>query len=324
MTIETMSLESSMEVTNHTTSHVGRRVSHPAKTTKQTKLKIATAQELARITPWAQLSHKKYLLETKELDGLIPDRIWANLEEFGICLIRLLNYSVEESVLQNVVKLIGFPSNDQNDYTGTIKNINPSIQGRSNSGDTSSELGFHVDGTQELIQPALLAFQYVRGAKLGANSRFVDMAGILSDLTDESRNDILSTLARGDAATFSKLGQHYVGPIFSLSATGSLMCRIRFDSVVTVHEDCRDAFELLKESIESSYYPSMYLPKDGDIVVFDNWRVMHARDEIYGDKQRHHRRVWIAVPRHEHQIAYQLGIRPFPSDIASRVSLMNR
>jgi hypothetical protein len=287
------------------------------------RLKIATPQELARITPWAQLGHRKYLIEAKELDGLIPDRIWENLEEFGICLIRLLNYPPVEHVLENVIKLIGFPADEQNDYSGPIKNINPSIEGRQNSGDTTSELGFHVDGTQDSIQPSILAFQYVRGARLGANSKFADMAAILSDFDPSTRTEILTSLARHDAARFSKLGQQYTGPIFSFSSIGSLICRIRFDSVITVREECRKAFNLLKDRFESTYYPSMFLPRDGDIVVFDNWRVMHARDEVHGDAQRHHRRVWIAVPRYEHQIAYQLGIRPIPAEVAVHIRTAN-
>lgn len=291
---------------------------------RRSKLKIATPQELAHITPWVQLGHKKYLLEARELDALIPDRIWEKIEEYGICLIRLLTYPPVESVLENVVKLIGFPAGEQNDYSGSIKDINPSIQGRANSGDTTSELGFHVDGTQDAVQPSILAFQYVRGAKFGANSRFADMAGVLSDFDEATRNEIVYTLARRDAARFSKLGDTYSGPIFSFSSTGSLMCRIRFDSVITVHDDCRNAFNLLRERFESTYYPSMFLPRDGDVVVFDNWRVMHARDEIYGEVQRHHRRVWIAVPRHEHQIAYQLGIRPISFDMAVRIRDANR
>ncbi|HYX71578.1 MAG TPA: TauD/TfdA family dioxygenase [Nitrososphaera sp.] len=282
-------------------------------------LKIATEQERARITPWAQLGHKKYLVKTESIDGLLPDRIWENLEQYGICLIRLVAYPPEETVLENIVKLIGFPAEEQNDYSGPIKDINPAAEGRANSGDTTSELGFHVDGTQDPHQPALLAFQYVRGAKLGANSRFADAAGILADFDESERNEILTTLARSDAAKFSKLGIDYYGPIFSYSPTGALMCRIRFDSVITVHDECRKAFDLLKERFESSQYPSMYLPESGDVVVFDNWRIMHARDEIEGPIQRHHRRVWIALPRHEHQIANQLGIRPVPIDIAAKI-----
>jgi hypothetical protein len=274
-------------------------------------------------TPWAQLGHKKYLVETESIDGLVPDRIWENLEQYGICLIRLVAYPPEETVLENIVKLIGFPAEEQNDYKGAIKDINPAAEGRANSGDTTSELGFHVDGTQDPDQPALLAFQYVRGAKLGANSRFADAAGILAEFDDPLRNEILTTLARSDAARFSKIEMDYEGPIFSFSPTGALMCRIRFDSVITVHEECREAFNLLKERFESTQYPSMYLPKAGDVVVFDNWRIMHARDEIHGPIQRHHRRVWIAVPRHEHQITYQLGIRPISRDIAAKIEEAN-
>src|SRR5690348_13868299 len=221
-------------------------------------------------------------------------------------------------------KLIGFPADEQNDYSGPIKNINPSIEGRQNSGETTSELGFHVDGTQDSIQPSILAFQYVRGARLGANSKFADMAAVLSDFDPVTRTEVLTSLARHDAARFSKLGQQYTGPIFSFSSTGSLMCRIRFDSVITVHQECRNAFNLLKDRLESTYYPSMFLPRDGDIVVFDNWRVMHARDEIHGEVQRHHRRVWVAVPRHEHQISYQLGVRPISNEVASLIRRANR
>jgi len=288
------------------------------------QFKIATPHELARITPWAQLGHKRYLIEAKELDGLIPDRIWEKIEEYGICLIRLLNYPPVEHVLENVIKLIGFPADEQNDYSGPVKNINPSSEGRQNSGETTSELGFHVDGTQDSIQPSILAFQYVRGARLGANSKFADMAAVLSDFDPVTRTKVLTSLARHDAARFSKLGQQYTGPIFSFSSTGSLMCRIRFDSVITVHEECRNAFNLLKDRLESTYYPSMFLPRDGDIVVFDNWRVMHARDEVHGELQRHHRRVWVALPRHEHQIAYQLGIRPIPNEVAALIRKTNR
>lgn len=293
------------------------------KAIRQSNLKIATAQELAHVTPWAQLAHEKYLVETKEIDAFVPTRVWQNLEEYGICLIRFHNYPPGQEVLENIVKLIGFPAGEQNDFSGAIKDINPAAEGRSNSGDTTSELGFHVDGTQDPVQPALLAFQYVRGAKLGANSRFADAAGVLADFAETDRNAILTTLARSDAATFSKLNIHYTGPIFSYSATNNLMCRVRFDSVISVHEECREAFELLRQKFESSYYPSMYLPMDGDIVVFDNWRVMHARDEIYGEIQRHHRRVWIELPRHEHQVSYQLGIRPVSDDVAARIREAN-
>lgn len=101
------------------------------------------------------------------------------------------------------------------------------------------------------------------------------------------------------------------------------MCRIRFDSVITVHKECREASDILKKRFEDAQNESMFLPKEGDIVVFDNWRIMHARDEIYGPIQRHHRRVWVALPRREHQTTYQLGIRPIPIEIAAKIKQAN-
>lgn len=48
--------------------------------------KIATDVERAHITPWTQLGHKEFLVETESIDSLVPDRIWRNLERYGICL----------------------------------------------------------------------------------------------------------------------------------------------------------------------------------------------------------------------------------------------
>lgn len=317
------SLSEADTIVRSTAEEIGTNVA--AKAINKSMLKVATEQERERIIPWVQLGHEAFLITEEKLGGLASERIWQNLERYGICQIRLLAHEPETNVLESVIKVIGFPAEDQNDHKGSpIKDIRPDAEGRPNSGDTTSELGFHVDGTQDSDQPAILGFQYVTGSTLGSHSRFADAAGILDDFDEDTRNEILTTLARSDAATFSKIDMDYTGPIFSYSPTGSLMCRIRFDSVINVHEDCRRAFELLKEKFENNYYSSMFLPTDGDIVVFDNWRVMHARDEIYGTRQRHHRRVWIALPRHEHQIKYKLGIRPISKDIAARIVEANK
>lgn len=136
---------------------------------------------------------------------------------------------------------------------------------------------------------------------------------------------ILLTLARSDAATFSKLEESHTGPIFYYSPTGSLTCRIRFDSVIDVHPDCRIAFDRLKERFEDQRYSAMFLPNRGDVVVFDNWRVMHARDEIRGlAHTRHHRRVWIEFPRREHQVDYRMGIRPILPEVEAEIRRCNQ
>jgi hypothetical protein len=35
------------------------------------------------------------------------------------------------------------------------------------------------------------------------------------------------------------------------------------------------------------------LPADGDLLVFDNWRMLHARDS-YRDRERHLTRYWVS------------------------------
>jgi len=286
---------------------------------------VATELERAKITPWTFLRSSSMLVEEEQLSANTFRRVWEKLEQYGLCLIRLHGYNPETHVIEVILNHIGFPSNSQNDFSGAIKDIRPSPEGRLNSGNTSSELGFHVDGTQDPKQPAFLAFQYVEGAMLGAESRFADMAGILATFGEAERNEILLTLARSDAATFSKLEESHTSPIFYYSLTGSLMCRIRFDSVIDVHPDCRSAFDRLKARFEDQRYSAMFLPNRGDVVVFDNWRVMHARDEIQGlAHTRHHRRVWIEFPRREHQVDYRMGIRPIPPEVEAEIRRNNQ
>lgn len=191
------------------------------------------------------------------------------------------------------------------------------------TGNSNGDLGFHVDGTQHLGQPPVLLFQYATGATLGAYSRFADSARIIQDLPLESRSRVLTNLSRSDAATFKKGAGYYVGPIFSFSTTDSLMCRIRFDDVINVHAACREDFELLMNEFQDPYYSIVFQPRDGDVVVFDNWRVMHARTEVYGTRDRHHRRVWFSNLKLEHQSKYYLGIRPISRKLAAQIQMLN-
>lgn len=97
------------------------------------------------------------------------------------------------------------------------------------------------------------------------------------------------------------------------------MCRIRFDDVIAVNSKCRDDFELLRKAFDDPYYAIVFQPRDGDVIVFDNWRVMHARTEVHGTRDRHHRRVWFANLKLEHQTKYYLGIRPISRQVAAQI-----
>jgi len=284
---------------------------------------IAPDLDLARIQLWAQLPQEEFLIKEEKLGGLVQEKILRNLERFGIGLIRPVGLETSIHVVENLITMIGTPTQSQNEYEGTIKDIRPKEGIDPNTGDSKGDLGFHVDGTQQVEQPAVLLFQYATGATLGANSKFADAAKIIRDIPEVRRNTLLVNLARKDAATFTKRGARHQGPILSFSETNALVCRIRFDDVISLNPECQEDFELLKEKFSDPYYPTVFQPLDGDVVIFDNWRLMHARDEVYGTRQRHHRRVWFANLKLEHQAKYQLGIRPFPRQVAAAIEKQN-
>jgi len=285
---------------------------------------IATQEERARIDFWASgFPHQRFLVQEEKIGDLAQTRILDNLERYGISLVRPVGLASNRELVESVIPMIGTPTEWQNGAQGAIKDIRPRSNIDPNSGDSRGDLGFHVDGTQHFDQPPVLLFQYATGATIGAYSRFADAARIIHDIPRERRFAVLSNLARSDAAHFRKGNRHYVGPIFSFSPTDSLMCRIRFDDVISVNRRCREDFQLLREMFADPYYSIVFQPREGDIVLFDNWRVLHARTEVYGTRDRHHRRVWFANLKLEHQPKYNLGIRPIPRELAAKIQRMN-
>jgi hypothetical protein len=280
---------------------------------------VTTDLDRARIQPWVQLPNEEFLVEEERLADLAQSRILNKLERFGICQIRLLGHPASRELVESVIEMIGTPTEWQNEARGRIKDIRPQPNITPNTGDSRGDLGFHVDGTQTEIQPAALLFQYATGATLGAHSKFADVARIIRDIPESRRWQVISNLASRDAASFTKGDRTYQGSIFSYSATDALMCRIRFDQVISIKPEFKEDFELLREKFNDSYYPTVFQPRDGDIVVFDNWRVLHARTEVYGTRERHHRRVWFQNLKLEHQKHYLLGIRPIPIAVAAEI-----
>jgi alpha-ketoglutarate-dependent taurine dioxygenase len=284
---------------------------------------VAPDIDVARIRLWAQLPQEEFIVKEEKLGSLAQERILQNLERFGICLIRPIGHEANIPVVQNLITMIGVATDWQNEAKGPIKDIRPKEGIDPNTGDSKGDLGFHVDGTQQVEQPPILLFQYATGATLGANSRFADAAKIIRDIPEPRRTDIFLNLSQPDAAVFTKGRGHYEGPIISVSATNAVKCRIRFDEVISVKAACREDFELLKSKFNDPFYPTVFQPLDGDVVVFDNWRVMHTRDEVYGTRQRHHRRVWFANLKLEHQAKYYLGIRPVPPTVLADIQRIN-
>jgi alpha-ketoglutarate-dependent taurine dioxygenase/molybdopterin converting factor small subunit len=291
---------------------------------RETNRDLISDLERARIHPWqGSLHHEDFLIECQGINDIEQRSILKNIERYGICQIRLQNQPPEDYVVESLYKLMGQPADRQNDFEGIVKNLLPTPGIEANTGSSAGDLGFHVDGTQADLQPALLVFQYVATANLGGNSRFADTAKVLLDIEPEQSEQLLINLARKDAAAFSKKGMEHVGPVFSFPDGYSLACRVRYDSVLTINPDCENNFQLLKSRFDDPKYQALFKPRPGDVIVFDNWRIMHARDEIYSQVQRHHRRVWLNFLRQELQSRYFLGIRPVSDGVKARIKEAN-
>jgi alpha-ketoglutarate-dependent taurine dioxygenase len=279
---------------------------------------------MSHIEPWgADLNPDDITRHTNDVDDILAKDILDDLEKRGICHVRITAQSPEQYVIRAFSKSIGPLTKSQNDFNGEIKLIEPKVGGQANSGDTAADLGLHVDGTQHEVTPAVLVFHYITGAKVGANSVFVDTTKALLDIEEERRHQILINLARPDAATFSKKGMAHTCPLFYFSPTGSLVCRLRFDEVIQVHPACKDDFDFLKERFNDPQYAMEFRPREGDIVAFDNWRVMHARDEVFGLHVRRHWRAWISGLKPSLLPRYYLGVRPVTTKIAAEIEAAN-
>lgn len=279
-----------------------------------------TPLDREKITPWTTfVDHHDFRIERQQIGNIETEDSLRLLQRYGICQLRLSGQAPDEATLRAYFEPIGSAMDKQNNSQGDVKDIKPTPLAEPITGDSSGDLGFHVDGTQTPDQPALLAFQYVEPADLKGDSRFIDMAAILLQLPDDVRENILVDLARPDAAIFEKDGNSLTSPIFHMPDGESVACRMRIDGVISVNPACRESYEILREALLDERNGVKFKPQKGDIIVFDNWRVLHARDAVLGNNQRHHRRVWMDALLEHHQAHFKLGIRPVSARVKARI-----
>ena len=281
-----------------------------------------------RVRLWdASLRERDFIVDETRLGDIAIKHVLTKVEEYGICLLRLAAEVGQPHVLKSLEKAIGPACKEQNDWDkDTIKPIEPKASGNKGSGDTTSDLGFHVDGTQHQETPAFLLFQYLQEASVGAESVFVDMTQALMRLTEQERNAIVVNLSRKDAARFKKVSKvepngyrTFEGPIFKVVRGEVVAIRIRFDEIIKVHKDCEADFEKLRSVVCDENLILRFRPRENDIVIFDNWRLLHARDEVYGNLQRRHNRMWLKDYRENLKADRTHGIRVFDSPILSAI-----
>ena len=276
------------------------------------------------IIPWVRLDPRDRLLELSKLGDEEETRILVNLQKYGICQIRWSGAEPTDGQMQALEMGIGKATSTQNDFVGKIKAIIPKEEVTPNTGDSSQALGFHVDGTQHEKTPAILVFQYHVGPQYGGYSTFVDMAYVLSTFTYDELAYVLRMLSRHDCAKFSKKGMEFSGPMITpVCDDRSVACRFRFDDVVIVNPACEQAFKMVADVVNSIEDVLTFKPREGDMVIFDNWRLVHGRGLIQGRHNRHHNRMWIENLRFPRNTEYTLGIRPLDVELVAEIKRNN-
>lgn len=290
----------------------GRALTRPSRENQMPDIQTPKQQlEIERIRPWLTLNERDFLVTTEQLREPELRQIRQLVEWYGIALIRIHGQAADTAVVEALARSFGSPTETQNDFEGGLKDIRPTQKvTTANTGDSARELGPHVDGTQHDRQPDLLIFQYVRGPDYGGHSTFWDLAQVFHELSTDKLNQLVSALAHPTAGLFEKKGMRYEGPLVRLNAHNGLVLRERFDEVIKLHPDVQPWHDYLSTRLKQRALE--FTPVRGDIVIFDNGRLLHGRGPIGGEDVRHHRRMWIESLHPELHSEIKLGVRPIP------------
>jgi alpha-ketoglutarate-dependent taurine dioxygenase len=144
----------------------------------------------------------------------------------------------------------------------------------------------------------------------------------LSDIVVAHGSSEIISLANKFAGTFNKKNMTYEGPILKYydKPKEHSGFRIRLDEVLELNEVSKSSFEMIRNYIQTKKYDFNFKPREGDIVVFDNRRLVHARDGIIGKWQRSHNRGWIKELSGTAKKEINLGIR----STSTLLSLINQ
>ena len=302
----------------------------------------------ARITPWTNdLREDQFILNCAKLDSDAVERSKSLLERYGVCVIRrsgagfttnrpaIADGPTESGALDPNIALLqemlGPASGEQSEASGSTSKLivtNPSSDEL--AGNFPGTLNPHADGTHLPTQPPIVILQYLITADVGGALRFVDVAGLLHDLfikDAEATWEMVRALQRFNAVSVTKplpdgTSVTNEAPFLfrtAYAAVNSLGCRGRFDSKVEAHSEVRPHFEKLRTMVAEDKFRVSFMPQPGDVVLLDNWRVLHGRGHYSTVGPRAHRRAWIESLYPTVHGRMMLGIRPLAAWVQEEV-----
>jgi alpha-ketoglutarate-dependent taurine dioxygenase len=177
-------------------------------------------------------------------------------------------------------------------------------------GTSSEEFLPHTDGSYlhglvrdagtylELSPPKMLVLQCAQNASVGGSSVLIDAQRVYRDLA-MAHPRYLEALSRKGCVTYCRDDQIALNcAVFETLEDGMIMLRFRYDSAAYVADWALDAFHALQTDYfaNPSYQSHLKLAK-GQIVLIDNYRMLHGRDAFSNgptEQKRSLHRLWLA------------------------------
>jgi len=153
----------------------------------------------------------------------------------------------------------------------------------------------------QLLPPKMLALQCWQSAVSGGASVLIDGQAVYDDLA-RSYPRHLKILSTKGCVTYCRDDQIAMDrAVFEELQDGTIMLRFRYDAAAYVADWAVEAFhDLQKNYFTDPKYQGRLTLKQGQVIVSDNYRMLHGRDSFsngQAGQERRLRRIWLAHDR---------------------------
>ena len=211
-----------------------------------------------------------------------------NLYQYGFSVVQ--NCKTEMSSVENIVNKIGYV---RNSIFGGLWSFE-SNEDKADSAYTQEELRPHTDATYSNDAPGLQLLLCCEYKAKGGDSIMVDGFKIAEIIKKDNKElfDILSTINVKGSYIGDGVFLEAERPIFNLNSKKELFqvsfnnydrAPFRFEKDLTIkfYEAIR-TFDLMANSKE---YQWRHILKPGELLIFNNWRVLHGRGSFDGTRK---------------------------------------
>lgn len=217
-------------------------------------------------------------------DDYLHDWLVA-LDRFGLVLLR--NASTDRGTVERVANRIG---QIRSSNFGTIFEVVSKAEANSNAY-LSVELPLHMDLPTRETPPGLQFLHCIVNSAEGGESRFADafhVAKILKETAPEVFK-IITTVDYPFRNRALDCDYRFSGPLIRLDATGHPV-ESRINTFLTApithlpHNQLKEALEAkhhLQQLLKEDRFKVQFKMNPGDVVTFDNRRILHARTEFF-------------------------------------------